>query len=83
MYDACALIERLGKSKYSDILIDVGTSDSFLTAGQLRPDKFLEACAAVKQPVSLRYQGGYDHSYYFVSTFVEDHVKFHAQFLNL
>jgi S-formylglutathione hydrolase len=82
MYDACALMERLGKSKYSDILIDVGTSDSFLTAGQLRPEKFLEACSAAKQPVTLRYQGGYDHSYYFVSTFVEDHVRFHAQFLN-
>lgn len=81
-YDACALVGLLGKTKYSDILIDVGTSDSFLTAGQLHPEKFVDACTAVKQPVTLRYQGGYDHSYYFVSTFVEDHVKFHAQFLN-
>lgn len=70
---------RSGQTSYDDILIDVGDSDSFLSAGQLLPDNFEKACNEVKQKVSIRYQQGYDHSYYFISSFIEDHVNFHAQ----
>lgn len=78
-YDSCSLITNLGKSKYDEILVDVGTADSFLNNGQLLCDNFRQACATVDQVVTMRYQGGYDHSYNFISTFVEDHVAFHAK----
>jgi S-formylglutathione hydrolase len=60
------------------ILIDQGTADKFLTE-QLHPHLFEAACEGVGQPLTLRRQAGYDHGYYFVSTFVEDHLRFHAQ----
>jgi S-formylglutathione hydrolase len=75
-YDATELI-KLGKSRFDSILIDIGTSDSFLSAGQLLPEMFSAAAEASDQKIELRMQDGYDHSYYFVSTFIEDHVKFH------
>ncbi|CAM9262243.1 unnamed protein product [Ectocarpus fasciculatus] len=78
-HDSTALITKNGKSKYEDILIDVGSSDNFLINGQLLCDNFRLACSAVGQNVTLRYQGGYDHSYNFVSSFVQDHVEHHAQ----
>ena len=78
-YDATELVKSVGSKAYDDILIDVGDDDNFLLAGQLLPENFVKACNDVSQQVTLRYQPGYDHSYYFVSSFVEDHVKFHAQ----
>jgi S-formylglutathione hydrolase len=78
-HDACSVITKGGKSKYDNILIDVGTADNFLINGQLLCDKFLQAAMGVGQSVTLRYQGGYDHSYNFISTFIEDHVNFHAK----
>ena len=63
------------------LLVDQGTQDKFL-AEQLRPELFQEACAAAGQPLTLRKQEGYDHSYYFVSTFMEDHLRHHAAALN-
>ena len=79
-YDACALVAANGK-KFDEILVDVGTEDSFAAAGQLRCDSFSEACLAADQLLILRRQVGYDHGYYFVSTFMEDHVRFHAKYL--
>lgn len=79
-YDATEII-KLGKSKFSDILIDVGTSDSFANAGQLLCENFHSTCLSVDQPVTLRQQEGYDHGYYFVSSFIEEHVRFHAKYL--
>ncbi|GMH20175.1 hypothetical protein Nepgr_022016 [Nepenthes gracilis] len=80
-YDACCLIE-----KYPDIsatiLIDQGEADKFLHE-QLMPNKFEEACRKVNAPLLLRYQPGYDHSYYFIATFIDDHIRHHAQALNL
>jgi S-formylglutathione hydrolase len=61
------------------VLIDTGTSDQFLD--QLMPEALAEAAAARRQPITLRLQKGYDHSYFFVSTFMEDHVSFHAEAL--
>ncbi len=75
VYDACELITRLGY--HSPILIDQGTADKFLNE-QLQPELFEQACTAVNQPLNLRYQEGYDHSYYFISSFIEDHIRHHA-----
>ena len=60
------------------ILIDQGLSDRFL-ADQLYPEAFEEACARVGQPLQLRRHAGYDHGYYFISSFVEDHLRFHRR----
>jgi S-formylglutathione hydrolase len=77
-WDACALIadaaERL------PILIDQGDRDDFLE-GQLKPDTLKSAAQAAKHPLTLRLQPGYDHSYYFIASFIEDHLRHHAQAL--
>lgn len=71
--------ELVLKSQYNrPILIDCGTADSYLADGQLLPFVFAEACAKTGQPLNLRMQEGYDHSYYFVASFMEDHIQFHA-----
>jgi len=78
-YDATELILT---SKYKrPILIDCGTEDQFINDGQLLPDVFSDACAQVRQPLTLRMQEGYDHSYYFIATFMEDHIRHHAAVL--
>ncbi|MBD2411704.1 S-formylglutathione hydrolase [Nostoc calcicola FACHB-389] len=74
-YDASELVKKLGY--HSSILIDQGTVDKFLTE-ELFPEVFEQACADVNQPLQLRYQEGYDHGYYFISTFIEDHIRHHA-----
>ena len=60
------------------ILVDQGTADQFL-AEQLYPEVFEAACASAGQPLVLRRQDGYDHGYYFISTFIEDHIRFHVE----
>jgi S-formylglutathione hydrolase len=77
-YDATELI-RISKF-HSPILIDQGTEDTFLV-DQLRPELFEAACKAVGQPLALRMQAGYDHSYYFIASFMEDHIRHHAEAL--
>ncbi|WP_414565127.1 MULTISPECIES: S-formylglutathione hydrolase [unclassified Anabaena] len=74
-YDASELVKQGGY--HSSILIDQGTADKFL-AEQLLPEVFEQACASVNQPLNLRYQAGYDHSYYFIASFIEDHIRHHA-----
>lgn len=59
-----------------------GQDDKFLQ-DQLLPHKFEEECRASNVPLLLRLQQGYDHSYYFIATFIEDHIRHHAQALNL
>lgn len=76
-YDACCLIKKHG-STYPDILIDQGAADNFLNDGQLNPDAMEKVCAEKNVPLTLRRQEGYDHSYYFIATFVEDHVRFQS-----
>ena len=78
-YDATALM-RSGHYFDGDILIDQGTADQFLDQ-QLRPHLFAEACHEVDQPVTLRLQDGYDHSYFFIATFMADHIAHHAKAL--
>ena len=77
-YDATELVQTAQLN--FPILIDQGMADSFLTT-QLMPDLFAAACARVGQPLTLRRQERYDHSYYFISTFIEDHLKHHAEAL--
>ncbi|MBW4433840.1 MAG: S-formylglutathione hydrolase [Pelatocladus maniniholoensis HA4357-MV3] len=74
-YDASELVKQVGY--HSQILIDQGTADKFLPE-QLLVDTFDKACAEVNQPLNLRYQEGYDHSYYFIASFIEDHIRHHA-----
>ena len=78
-YDASELLRAGGKSKYDDILIDCGLADNFYSQGQLLPETFGEAALAVGQKTQIRMQEGYDHSYYFISTFIDDHIKFHKE----
>ena len=73
-YDATALIED--GARLADILVDQGEGDSFL-ADQLKPELLEAACAAANIPLTLRRQPGYDHSYYFIASFVEDHLRWH------
>ncbi len=75
-YDASELILTANYNR--PILIDQGTDDPFLGKQQLLPEVFEAACEQAGQPLSLRYQKGYNHSYYFIATFVEDHIRHHA-----
>jgi len=75
-HDATALIED-GMRPAGDILVDQGAADAFL-AEQLRPELFEAACKAAGVDLMLRLQPGYDHSYNFISTFMEDHIRWHA-----
>jgi S-formylglutathione hydrolase len=75
-YDASELIQN--NSFPSPILIDQGTADTFLKK-QLMPQVFEQACDRAAQSLNLRMQEGYDHSYYFISTFIEDHIRHHAE----
>ncbi|MDQ3060207.1 MAG: S-formylglutathione hydrolase [Pseudomonadota bacterium] len=77
-HDASALMQRSASAPYpGGILIDQGLADSFLT-GQLHPQQFESACAAIGQPLKLRRHAGYDHGYYFIATFMADHLMHHA-----
>lgn len=76
-YDACALLEDNGAIE-ADILVDQGLADNFL-AEQLKPE-LLEAAAEVcGQSLEVRRQPGYDHSYFFIASFIEDHLRFHEE----
>jgi S-formylglutathione hydrolase len=75
MYDTVALIED--GARFSELLVDYGDADPFLT-GQLRPELLKSACEKANIPLTLRRQAGYDHSYYFISTFMSDHLLWHA-----
>jgi S-formylglutathione hydrolase len=75
-YDATELMSRTKAPFPQGILIDQGLADKFLEQ-QLHPEAFEEACRQAGQPLELRRQPGYDHGYYFISTFVEDHLRFH------
>ncbi len=79
-YDACELVRR--QTFPGTILIDQGEADPFLEA-QLKPELFDQACAEAGQALLLRRHPGYDHSYWFISTFMEDHLRHHAQALGL
>jgi S-formylglutathione hydrolase len=77
-YDASALMRTMKSPFPNGILIDQGLGDKFL-ATQLRPEMFESACAQAGQRLELRRHGNYDHGYYFISTFMEDHLRFHRE----
>ena len=74
-HDACALIDDGGR--LPDLLVDQGLADAFL-ATQLRPELLEAACTRAGIPLTLRRQPGYDHSYSFIASFIEDHLRWHA-----
>lgn len=79
-HDASVLMALQETPPYpGGILIDQGLADKFLLEMQLLPETFEAACAQAGQPLTLRRQAGYDHGYYFVQSFVEDHLNHHAQ----
>ncbi len=76
LYDACYLIETRGWP-HGPILVDQGTADSFLEQ-QLKPELLVEACANSPVSLQLRTREQYDHGYYFIASFIEEHLRFHA-----
>ncbi len=80
-YDATALV--LNGAKCSDILIEQGLADEFYDEKQLLPESFQAACDAEGQPVTIRMQAGYDHSYHFIATFIGEHIAYHAKALKV
>ena len=74
-HDATALVQTK-TAHFADILIDQGLSDQFYS--QLNPALFQQACQAAGQPLTLREHAGYDHGYYFIQSFIDDHLQFHA-----
>ncbi|MBB6188768.1 S-formylglutathione hydrolase [Rhodanobacter sp. MP7CTX1] len=79
-YDACELVRR--QTFPGTILIDQGDADQFLQT-QLKPELFDQACAEAGQALLLRRHPGYDHSYYFIASFIDDHLRHHARALGL
>ncbi|TAL84255.1 MAG: S-formylglutathione hydrolase [Rhodanobacter sp.] len=79
-YDACELVRR--QTFPGTILIDQGEADPFLES-QLKPELFDQACAEAGQALLLRRHPGYDHSYYFISSFIADHLRHHAEAMGL
>ena len=75
-YDTVALIED--GSRLNELLVDIGEADPFWER-ELKPELLERACADAGIPLTLRRQSGYDHSYYFISTFMADHVRWHAE----
>ncbi len=74
-HDACALIAD--GHRVSEILVEQGAADNFLES-QLKPDLLRQACAKAEIPLTLNLHAGYDHSYYFIASFIEEHIGWHA-----
>ena len=80
-YDAVELLNTGRTRVFPEVLVDQGLADKFLPQGQLLPELLEQACASAGQPLRLRRQQAYGHDYYFIATFMEDHLRFHAQAL--
>lgn len=80
-YDAVELMRAAARPLAGEILIDQGLADKFLLQQQLLPELFEAACRSVGQPLRLRRHEGYDHGYYFIASFIEDHLRHHAAVL--
>lgn len=79
-WDACELIRQTQEKL--PLLVDQGDADNFLEE-QLKPEALEQVCAEYQHPLTLRRQVGYDHSYFFIASFINDHLRHHAQALNL
>ncbi len=80
-YDTVAIIECKDYQRQLPMLVDQGDADQFLQE-QLKTELLINACHLNHYPATIRFQQGYDHSYYFISSFIEAHIRFHAQYLN-
>ena len=78
-YDSCELLKTQNYSKSLPALVDQGMADNFLP--QLQPEALASAAQLAEYPLTLRQREGYDHSYFFVASFIEDHLRFHAKYL--
>ena len=77
LYDSCEVARSTtNTSHYSKILVDQGANDEWLVE-QLKPELLEAACKESGLPLELRMHEGYDHGYYFISTFIEEHLRFH------
>ncbi len=79
-WDSCALMAQSTADQHLPMLVDQGDNDQFL-ADQLQPAQLAEVARQTGWPLTLRIQPGYDHSYFFIASFIEDHLRFHAQHL--
>jgi len=79
-HDSCELIKQVAADRQLAILIDQGEADDFLVE-QLQPQHFVAAAEQGDYDVTLRMQPGYDHSYFFIASFIEEHLRFHAKYL--
>ncbi|WP_322086941.1 S-formylglutathione hydrolase [Burkholderia sp. BCC1999] len=79
-YDASELVVRAARKFEEGILVDQGMADQFL-ARQLNPDVFEQACRGAGQPLTLRRHENYDHGFYFIQSFIKDHIEHHARLL--
>lgn len=78
-YDSCELIKKC--SNKIELLVDIGSDDEFLKE-QLKPEQLQKVCEKYNHPLTLRMQEGYDHSYYFIASFVDEHINYHGKYLN-
>jgi S-formylglutathione hydrolase len=81
-WDATYLVTQVAAEEQLPILIDQGEEDEFL-GDQLKPGALEQACICTHHPLEIRMQAGYDHSYYFVASFIDDHLRHHARALGL
>jgi len=79
-WDAVELVKKYEGPKV-EIMIDQGLDDGFLPKHQLQPEKFQEACTSMDHPLDLGMREGYDHSYYFIASFIDRHIEHHAKYL--
>lgn len=79
-WDACELVKKYNGPPL-ELFLDQGTADDFHIAGQLLPNNLVEAARAAQVPCVLKMREGYDHSYYYIATFVQEHIEYHARFL--
>ena len=79
-YDSCNLLQQAQPEDHLPLLVDLGDRDDFLQE-QLKPEALLSAAKRSEFPLTLRMQPGYDHSYYFIASFIEEHLRFHNKHL--
>ena len=80
--DASKVIIKAGR-QYNQLLVDQGGADDFYLQGELQPEALQAACKEAEQPLTLRYQAGFDHSYYFVQSIIADHIEHHFRMAQL
>lgn len=79
-WDATELVKKYQGAPL-ELFLDQGGDDEFLNAGQLLPNNLIEAARSAEVPCVLKIRPGYDHSYYYIATFVEEHINYHSRFL--